>query len=281
MLASFIIVFREVLEAALILGIILSYIQRAGRNDLRFSIVLSALAAIGASIIGAVLFSNLANGFSGRAEELFEGIVMIAGAILVTTMVLWMMNESDKIKKLENKLQNSLSSGRVTTLLAIVFISIFREGIEVVIFLSTLTAKGSGGLWAGSILGFAGAAFLGVLIFVWGKKISLSAFFRSTNILLILFAAGMLAYGIHELHEAGVIPPLVEHIYDINPAVNADGSYPALHEKGAIGSIFTGLFGYNGNPALFETLAYWAYLIGIFIFQFTGKKRKAAKNVKA
>jgi high-affinity iron transporter len=278
MLASFIIVFREVLEAALILGIILSYIQRAGRKELRFSILLSALAAVGASIIGAVLFSRLTDGFSGRTEELFEGIVMITGAVLVTTMVLWMMNESDKVKKLENKLESSLNSGKVTTLLAIVFISIFREGIEVVIFLSTLTAKGSGGLWTGSLLGFATAAILGLLIFVWGKKVSLSAFFKSTNILLILFAAGMLAYGIHELHEAGIIPPIVEHIYDINPAVNADGSYPALHEKGAVGSIFKGLFGYNGNPALFETLAYWAYLIGILAIQLGHKKRKTEKS---
>ncbi len=277
MLASFIIVFREVLEAALILGIILSYIQRAGRKDLRNSILLSALAAVGASIIGATLFNRLTDGFSGRAEELFEGIVMITGAILVTTMIVWMMNESDKVKKLEDKLESSLNSGKITTLLAIVFISIFREGIEVVIFLSTLTAKGSGGLWAGSLLGFAAATILGLLIFVWGKKVSLSAFFKSTNILLILFAAGMLAYGIHELHEAGIIPPIIEHIYDINPAINADGSYPALHEKGAVGSILKGLFGYNGNPALFETLAYWVYLIGILAGQLAYKKRKRGK----
>ena len=190
------------------------------------------------------------------------------------------MNESDKVKKLENKIEISLNSGRITTLLAIVFISIFREGIEIVIFLTTLTAKGSGGLWAGSLIGFAAAALLGLMIFVWGKKISLSAFFRSTNILLILFAAGMLAYGIYELHEAGVIPPVIEHIYDINPAVHTDGSYPILHEKGAVGSILKGLFGYTGNPALVETVAYWLYLIGIITFQITYKKRSANNNPK-
>ena len=78
---------------------------------------------------------------------------------------------------------------------------------------------------------------------------------------MIFFAAGLVAYGIHELQEAGVIPIIIEHVWDINPPLNPDGSYPLLHENGYIGSILKGLLGYNGNPSLIEVLSYSIYLV--------------------
>ena len=109
------------------------------------------------------------------------------------------------------------------------------------------------------------AIFLGYLLFVGSIKINLKKFFNVTSILLILFAAGLVAHGVHELQEAGIIPIVLEHIWDINPAVNPDGTYSVLHEKGLIGSIFVSLFGYNGNPSLLEALSYFAYLILVFL----------------
>jgi high-affinity iron transporter len=79
---------------------------------------------------------------------------------------------------------------------------------------------------------------------------SLRLFFNVTNILLVLFAAGLLAHGVHEFNEAGIIPPVIEHIWDVNPI---------LDEKQPIGQLLTALFGYNGNPALTEMLAYLVY----------------------
>jgi high-affinity iron transporter len=117
----------------------------------------------------------------------------------------------------------------------------------------------------GAVLGIVAAIFLGYLVFVGSMKINLKKFFNVTSILLILFAAGLVAHGVHELQEAGIIPVVIEHIWNINPAVNPDGTYSALHEKGLIGSIFVSLFGYNGNPSLLEALSYFAYLILVFL----------------
>ena len=83
--------------------------------------------------------------------------------------------------------------------------------------------------------------------------------------LLILFAAGLVAHGVHEFEEAGVLTGLVSPLYDINPTVTVEGVYPMLHEKGIIGSFLKGLFGYNGNPSLLEVMVYIGYLSLIFI----------------
>ncbi|MCK4755850.1 FTR1 family protein, partial [candidate division WOR-3 bacterium] len=112
----------------------------------------------------------------------------------------------------------------------------------------------------------------GYLIFIGSMKINIKKFFDITSILLILFAAGLVAQGIHELQEAKIIPTVIEHLWDINPLVNTDGSYPLLHEKGYIGSILKGLFGYNGNPALIEVLSYLAY--GTIVFMLWRKISK-------
>ncbi len=96
-------------------------------------------------------------------------------------------------------------------------------------------------------------------------KIDIKKVFLITGVLLVLFAAGLFAHGVHEFQEAGVVPVIIEHVWDINPPLNVDGSYPLLHEKGAVGEIFKGLFGYNGNPSLLEVAAYIFYLLAIVV----------------
>ncbi len=251
MISSFIIIFRETLEAALIIGIILSYLNNTGQSKYNPIIYLSTAAGIIMSIIGAYIFTVIAGGFEGRAEEIFEGVVMLIGAALLTTMILWMMNQQHSASKIEEKAESYISKGKLFSLAILVFISVFREGIESVIFLSALKFS-SGSSIAGASFGFIAAAFLGFLIFAGSKKISLKIFFLLTNILLILFAAGLVAHGIHELQEAFLLPVFIEHLWDIN-------SY--FHEKGTLGGIAKGLFGYNGNPSLIEVTAYSAYIL--------------------
>ncbi len=89
----------------------------------------------------------------------------------------------------------------------------------------------------GALAGIIAAVFLGYVIFVGSMKIKIKTFFNVTSILLILFAAGLVAYGMHELQEVNIIPTLIEHVWDVNPPLNLDGTYPLLHEKGYIGSI--------------------------------------------
>ena len=262
MLQSFIILFRETLEAALVVGIVLGYLVRAGQNEYRKSVYLGLAAGVAASVSGAFGFQILAGGFSGRAEEIFEGITMLAGAVLLTTLIIWVIRKSAKTAELERKVANRIEGTRRAGLFLLIFFAVLREGIESVIFLSAARfASGENNL-LGAGLGLAAAVALGLLLFRGSLRINLRSFFAVTNILLILFAAGLVAGGVHELQEAGVIPIVLEHVWDINPDASGD-SYPVLHENGLLGSIAKGLFGYNGNPSLIEVLSYLGYLISV------------------
>ena len=265
MIAEFIITFRETLEAALIVGIILSYLYKTKQTKYNNIVYIGIVFGVVMSIIGALLFVNLAGGFEGRTEEIFEGITMLIGAVLLTTMILWMMKQKHIAKELEQKVGLKIDSAQRFGLFFLVFISILREGIETVIFLGATSFVSTNNILFGSLVGIVAAIFLGSLVFVGSMKVNIKMFFNITSILLILFAAGLVAHGVHELQEASIIPALIEHVWDINPPVNSDGTYPLLHEKGSIGSLLKGLFGYNGDPSLIEILSYLIYII-IVIF---------------
>ena len=98
------------------------------------------------------------------------------------------------------------------------------------------------------------------MIFVKGQRVPLKTFFNVSSLFLIFVAAGMMAYGIHELESAGIVAD-TGRIWDLNPAVLSDGSYPALHDKGSIGAIAKGLFGWNGDPSYLE-VGIWAITLG-------------------
>ncbi|MFX1520783.1 MAG: FTR1 family protein [Promethearchaeota archaeon] len=264
MIASFIIALRETLEAALIVGIVLSYLARTKQTKYNFVVYLGIIVGIIVSIIGAFLFVTVAGGFTGRAEEIFGGVATLVGALLLTTMILWMMKQKHIAMELEQKVATELGEAHKLGLFSLVFISVLREGIETVIFLGAVSFVSTDNTLLGAIAGILVAIILGYAIFEGSVKINLKKFFNITSVVLIFFAAGLVAYGMHELQEAGVIPTIIEHVWDINPPVNPDGSYPLLHENGYIGSILKGLFGYNGNPSLIEVLSYSVYLVLVF-----------------
>ena len=261
MVPSLIIALRETLEAAVIISVIIGYLNRTGQQKHKKTVVLSAVLAIIASIIGAFLFNTLAGGFEGRAEQIFEGITMIIGAILLTTMILWMMGHQNINQQLENNLAKEVVKKRELGLFFLVFVSVLREGIELVIFLGAASLVSKDNNLIGAILGIVLAIILGYVIFSGLMKANINKFFSITSILLILFAAGLIAHSINEFEEAGIIPIVIEHVWDINPAMNINGSYPAWHENGWLGSILKGLFGYNGDPSLLELIGYFVYLI--------------------
>ncbi len=265
MIPSFIITFRETLEAALVVGIILSYLVRIEQTKYNNVVYVGVISGIVASIIGALLFTSIAGGFTGRAEEIFEGITMLFGALLLTTMILWMMKQKHIAMELEHRVATELTKAYKFGLFSLVFIAVLREGIETVIFLGASSFVSTNNTMIGALAGITAAIFLGYAIFVGSMKINIKKFFNITSILLILFAAGLVAHGVHELQEATIIPTVIEQVWDINPPVNPGGSYPILHEEGYIGSILKGLFGYNGNPSLIEVLSYLVYLALVFV----------------
>jgi high-affinity iron transporter len=265
MIPSFIISFREVLEAALVVGIILSYLVKTKQTKHNKVVFYGVISGILASIIGAILFTNIAGGFTGRAEKIFEGVTMLAGAFLLTTMILWMMRQKHIAKEIEQRVATEIKTTHKFGLFALVFIAVLREGIETVIFLSAASFVSSSNTMIGALAGIIAAVLLGYAIFLGSMKINLNKFFSITSILLILFAAGLVAHGVHELQEAKIISTIKEQVWDINPPIYSDGSYPILHERGYFGSILKSLFGYNGNPSFIEILSYAFYLGLVFV----------------
>ena len=127
MIPSFIISFRETLEAALIFGIIISFLSRTKQTKYNNIVYLGAASGIVGSIIGAFLFNHIAGGFSGRAEQIFEGFTMLIGAVLLTTMILWMMRQKHVAKELEEKVSTEITEAHKLGLFFLVFIAICRK----------------------------------------------------------------------------------------------------------------------------------------------------------
>ena len=265
MLPSFIITFRETLEAALVVGIVLSYLARTKQT--RFNRIVYSGVAFGVfvSVFAAVLFMRLAGGLTGRAEEIFEGVTMLLGAVLLTTMILWMLGQRHVAQELESRVAGEVAQARGLALFWLVAVGVLREGIETVIFLGAASFASPSNNLLGALSGIAAAILLGYAMFAGTRRVNLKVFFNVSSILLILFAAGLVARGVHALQEANLLPTAVEHVWDLNPAVNADGSYPLLHEDGYLGGLFKSLFGYNGDPSLIEVVSYVAYLVVVFV----------------
>jgi high-affinity iron transporter len=236
-----------------------------------------------ASIMAAFLFNALVDGFEGVEGMIFEGFTMFVGAALLTTMILWMMRQSNVAEELREKVTREMERSSAVGLFMVVFVAILREGIETVLFLSAASfVSEENNLW-GAFIGIGAALLIGYLIYAGSIKINLKKFFTITSLLLVLFAAGLVAYGTHELVEVaedtGLVNPLIATVWNINPAMNPDGTYPLLHDKGAIGSLLKGLFGYNGDPALIEVILYGAYLAASLSLWYVAAAR--ARSLKA
>jgi high-affinity iron transporter len=254
MMVSFLITLREGLEAALIVGIVLSVLGKLGRSDRSKFVWLGVGAAILVSIGAGLLLNALGVAFEGRAEEIFEGVAMLFAAGVLTWMIFWMQRQGRHMQaELERDVRRAVTTGGVWALFSLAFVAVVREGIETALFLNAAAFSATRAqTLIGGLLGLASAVGLGWLIFVVGKQFNLRAFFWGTSLLLLLFAAGLLAHGVHELQEAGLLPVIVEHAYDINPI---------LDENSTAGTFLKALLGYNGNPSLLEVIAYVAYLV--------------------
>jgi len=264
-MAEFIVVFREVLEAALIIGILYTFLNKTNQQDAIKHLWKGVYLALIASVVGSALFQLLLGGFTGQAEKIFEGIIMIIAAAVLGTMIIWMAKNKNIAAELEEKAELAISSEQMSYgILGLAFISVFREGIETILFIYGIMIKQGGVSIASSLLGGLFAISIGYIIFVQGKNVPLKTFFNVSSILLIFVASGMFAYGVHELESAGIITDY-GRIWDINPPKNLDGSYPLFHDKGYIGGLLKGLFGYNGDPSLIELLAWITVSSGLFI----------------
>lgn len=257
MLPAFLLSLREGLEAALIIGILLGALNKINRPSLKRYAWLGSFCAVLISLLAAVLLTAFGLSLEGDAEAIFEGIAMLLAAAVLTWMIFWMNRQARTIKfDIEADVRRAaIGSTGAKAIFFLALIAILREGIELALFLTAATfATDAMQTITGAILGLLGAVALGYVLFASTVRLNLRLFFQVTSFLLILFAAGLVAHGVHEFNEIGWIPPIVEHVWDVNFI---------LDESSLPGQIMTALFGYNGNPSLTEVLAYIGYFIAV------------------
>ncbi len=284
MLVPIILAFREGLEAILVLIIMLAYLKQT--NQLAYSkyVVLGCVIAIGSSITFALIFNLLLGGFSGILEQLFEGFTFLISGFFIITLILWISREGPKMKiYIEGKINVSIQRGKLFTLTSLTFIIIVREGIELVLILTGTTSIGSLSpifVIFGALIGLSIALLVGILTFYGVKTLNLSKFFKTTNIILILFAVGLITYGIHEFIEAGVINPIIPEVWNIKnvlPENFPDGNPVTFEILEIIGSILKALLGYNANPSLIEVIIYPILLVSIGLISYYIWNRSASR----
>ncbi|MEW5828875.1 MAG: FTR1 family protein [Chloroflexota bacterium] len=266
MIASFLLSLREGLEAALIIGIVLGALRKMDRSEMAPAVWYGALSASLVSLAAGVGLTAFGLSLEGAAEQIFEGIAMLLAAGVLTWMIFWMNRQARFMKsELEAGVKRAAAADGRRALFGLAFLAVVREGIELVLFLAAATfASDAQSTLLGAALGLGASALLGWSLFAATIKLDLRRFFQVTGILLILFAAGLVAHGVHEFNEVSWIPAVVEHIWDINPFVD---------EASSFGAILKALFGYNGNPSLTEVLAYAGYFVAIFFgLRFANRK---------
>ncbi len=273
MLSTFIIALREGLEAALIVGILVAYIVRTDRRHLLKALWSGVSVAIAASLaLGGVLSFTSAD-LSTRGEELFAGVTSFIAVALVTWMVFWMKRTARTLRdQLHGKVDSAVMTGPISLAL-VAFFAVLREGLETALFIYTnfKTVGAASSATVGLILGLALAVALGYLIYNRSVKLNLSKFFTVTGVALIIVAAGVLSYGVHEFQELGWLPGADTYLWDVTPWIA---------KESILGSILGGTIGFDTTTSIVQFIAWSIYLVAV-LAPYLSKKGAPAPRVPA
>lgn len=272
MFGSFLITFRETLEAALVVGIILTFLAKTNQTIFKKFVWQGVAIGIVLSVLLAFILEAFFGGFSGATEEIFEGILMLVTAGFLTWMILWVHKQKDVAKKLKEKVAVHIKEGYGWGILILVATAVFREGTETVLYVKASSLVGQTGQLFGAILGIGGALLLGYGLFKWALQVNIQRVFQVTTVFLILFAAGLVAHGVHELQEVGWLP-----IFSFDPIYNISH---ILDHKSDFGSFLRILFGYTSKPTLVEIIAYVVYIGFVLWLQKTTDRVLLKQNKK-
>jgi high-affinity iron transporter len=254
---TFVITLREGFEAALILGLIYTYLEKVGaRREFRY-VTGGALLGVVASLLLGIMVTVLSGPLVDLGPDLVGAIVLFAASSMLTWHGWWMRRHARAIRgDLERRIDAAHARQQFWVVGVIAFTGVFREGAETVLFLWGLltqvgTTAGGSLVALGGLLGILGAVVLGVLVFHGARQLSLRRFFAWTSAFLLLLAAGLFSTGVGRLQGLGVLP---------SPDVSWDTS-GVLDERGFLGSLLSGLLGYRARPSTWEAVAYVAYLV--------------------
>jgi high-affinity iron transporter len=262
-LVAFLIMLREGTEAAIIVGIVSSYLAQTDRRQWLPAVWVGVIAAIAGCTALAIALEIAGAEFPQRQQEMFEGCVALIAVAMLTSMVFWMRRAARSIgSDLRASVDAALSrrgSGGVA-LAALAFLAVGREGLETIFFLSAIIQQSQG--WSipiGAGLGLVCALGIGLAIYVGGTRIDLRRFFQWTAAFIIFVAAGLLASAVRAFHEAGLWNRLQESTFDFSNVLPADG---------LAGTLLGGFFGYQAAPTIGELVAYLGFLLPVLLLFF-------------
>ena len=203
---SFLITFREALEAALIVTIMVTYLRKIGKEDLNKYSYLGAGAAIVVSLVAGVILQVFYGGLGKVASELFEGVASLTAVAVLTGMIFWMTSHSKEIKgEMEIKINQAVTQGELYGITALAFVAVARESLETALFLSATFIQDSTGTLLGAALGILVVLGLSFALMKGTVDLEISKFFKVTSIMLLIFGAGLAGYGVHELIARGAL----------------------------------------------------------------------------
>jgi high-affinity iron transporter len=255
-LSNYLIGLREGLEASLVVGILIAYLVRTGNRDKVRLVWAGVGLAVGISLVFGALLTFGSAAMSFRAQEAFGGFMSIVAVGFVTWMVFWMKSAARGLKgELHGQLDKALAAGGFA-LAVVAFVAVVREGLETALFLwAAVKATGQSGVpLTGAMLGLATAVVLGWLIYRGALRLNLATFFKWTGAALIIVAAGVLAYGVHDLQEAGILPGLDSLAWDVSAQIPASSWY---------GSILKGTVNFSPKTTWLEAVVWVCYVVPV------------------
>ncbi|MBD8494230.1 iron uptake transporter permease EfeU [Pseudomonas syringae] len=270
MLVPFLIMLREGIEAALIVGIIASYLKQTGRGQWMPAVWIGVFLACALALFVGGGLELMSAEFPQKQQELFEGLVGLLAVGILSSMVFWMRKVGRSIKtELHQSLDSALGGSRNQTwaLIAMVFFAVAREGLETVFFLLAVFQQSSdASAPLGALLGLILSAGFGIALYRGSLRLNLSLFFRWTGLFILVVAAGILGNSVRSLHEAGVWNHLQEVVFDISATLPMDGP---------TGSVLAGMFGYQDAPTVSVLGAWLIYLVGALVLFFLPYREQA------
>ncbi len=256
MLASFLITFREGLEAFLIVGIILSYLGKLKVPQYNKYIYIGVFFGIIISLIIAYIFQVVFYGLEEHYQHYLMIFILLFATIVLSYMVIWMANQSKQIKgEMEENIKNLVTTGNIAGMVFLAFLAVLREGFESVLFFSSLSIDVGVTLEDGLIVAIIGLVLSIVIVYFLmkgAKNIPIKSFFKYTGLLILIIAGGLFGSSISMMQATQIIPVVVQEVYNI--------SY-ILDDRGVFGTFLRALFGYNSSPTLLHLLSWGFYMI--------------------